>query len=78
MTHNIILSQHSKRHSEKKESFHVLEVDEDNVQMSKFIEKKLGSRTFENGRAFYEFTDEENLIYYKEIVTEQRNKVSDS
>ena len=56
----------------------MLEVDEDNVQMSKFIEKTLGSRTFENGRAFYEFTDEEDLIYYKEVVKEQRNKVSDS
>lgn len=55
----------------------MLEVDEDNVQMSKFVEKKLSPRTFENGRAFYEFTDKEDLNYYKEVVAEQKNKVSD-
>jgi hypothetical protein len=45
------------------------------VRMSKFIEKELGLRKFENGRAFYEFTDQEDLIYYKEVVTVQKNKV---
>lgn len=53
----------------------MLKVGENNVQMSKFIEKELGSQTFENGRAYYEFTGEEDLNYFKEVVTEQRNKV---
>ena len=53
----------------------MLKVGENNVQMSKFIEKDLGSQTFENGRASYEFTGEEDLNYFKEVVTEQRNKV---
>ena len=53
----------------------MLKVGENNVQMSKFIEKELGSQAFENGRAYYEFTGEEDLNYFKEIVTEQRNKV---
>ena len=60
----------------KEESFHVLHVeeDEDNTQMSKFFEKNLGY--FENGKAFYEFKDKEDLIFYKEVVREQKNKVA--
>ena len=49
--------------------FYILEVDEDNVQMAKFVKKKLHEIKFENGRAFYEFTEkEEDLLYYKDIV----------
>ena len=51
----------------------MLKVDVNNVQMSTFINKKLGS--FENGRAFYEFTDEEDLMYYKEVVNKFKSKV---
>ena len=45
--------------------------------MSVFIENKLGPRTFENGRVFYEFTGKEDLMYYKQVVIEHRKKVSD-
>ena len=46
----------------------VVEVDKDNVRMSKFIKKKL-SRQFEDGRAFYEATEnEEDFLYYKKIL----------
>ena len=55
------------------DDFQVMKVDEDNIQMSRFIEKTLG--TFENGRAFYEFTGEEDLIYYKEVVKVQKGKL---
>ena len=43
------------------------EVDEDNVQMAKFVKEKLGK--FENGRAFYEFTQiGEDFLFYKDVV----------
>ena len=46
----------------------MLEVDEDNVQMAKFVTEKLKVK-FENGKAFYEFTQmEEDLLYYKDVV----------
>ena len=49
----------------------MLKVDDssDNVRMSEFIKKKLHIR-FENGKAFYEFTqnDSEDLLYYKEVA----------
>ena len=70
-----ILSPYKQCHDIKKESFHVLRVGEDNVQMSKFIKNELGSQTFENGRAFYEFNRKEDLNYYKEVVKVQRNQV---
>ena len=49
--------------------FHVLYVDEDNVQMSDFVKRALGVTKFENGRAYYEFTQtEEDFVSYKEVV----------
>lgn len=42
-------------------------IKDDNVRMSDFTEQ-LPSGKFENGRLFYEFTQEENLISYKEVV----------
>ena len=45
----------------------MLQVDEDNVQMAKFIERKLEVE-FENGKAFYEFTQAEDLLYYRDVV----------
>ena len=52
-----------------KPQFYVLEVDEDNVQMAKFIKDKLGEDKFENGKAFYEFTQrEEDFLFYKDVV----------
>ena len=51
--------------------FRVLEVDEDNVQMAKFVEKKLANDKvkFENGRAFYEFIHTvEDFLFYKDVV----------
>ena len=50
------------------QKFSLLEVDEDNVQMAKFVEDKLKVK-FENGRAFYEFTQmEEDFLFYKDVV----------
>ena len=45
----------------------VLNVKEDNVRMSEFIRMHPNIKLFENGRAFYEFT-EEDLDTYKEVV----------
>ena len=47
--------------------FYVLKVNEDYVQMSDFVKKNLGVK-FENGKAFYELTQEEDLLFYKEVV----------
>ena len=53
----------------------MLRVNEDNVQMSVFIENTLETK-FENGRAFYQLTKmEEDLLFYKEVV--QMPKVID-
>ena len=41
--------------------------------MSSFIKQNLGS--FENGRAFYEFTDEEDFLHYKEVVKVLKGQV---
>ena len=43
-------------------------MDEDNVQMARFIKKKLGK--FENGRAVYELVQnvEEDFLHYKDVV----------
>ena len=48
--------------------FHVLKIDSDNVRMSKFIEEKLHIPIFEDSKAFYEFTETEDLLYYKEVI----------
>ena len=56
-------------------NFMVLDVDQDCVRMTKFIETKLNCK-FEDGRAFYEvIKNEENLLYYKKILRPQTNKV---
>ena len=56
--------------------FTVLEVDKDCVRMSQFIEEKLNCK-FEDGRAFYEVTEnEEDLLYYKKILRPQTDKVA--
>lgn len=54
--------------------FTLLEVDEDNIRLSVFVKSKLGCNSFENGRAFYEFNQEEDLLYYKEVVLLPTNK----
>ena len=46
--------------------FHLLKVDEDNVRMSEFVKRKVSK--FENGKAFYELTESEDLLYYKEVI----------
>ena len=44
-------------------------MDEDNVQMAKFVEQKLDKVKFENGKAFYEFIQkEEDFLFYKDVV----------
>ena len=40
----------------------------DVIKMSSFIETELEHEVFVNGRAFYEFTKEEDLLGYKEVV----------
>ena len=45
----------------------MLQVDQDNVQMANFVEERLKIK-FENGRAFYEFTQMEDLLYYRDVV----------
>ena len=53
----------------------MLEVDKD-VQMAKFVKEKLGVK-FENGRAFYEFTQtEEDLLFYRDIVVMPKVNIS--
>ena len=44
----------------------MLKVEKDNMRMSSFVKQNLGS--FENGRAFYEFTSEEDFLHYEEVV----------
>ena len=53
----------------------VLEVDEDSVRMSKFIETKLGCQ-YEDGRAFYDAGKEEDLLYCKKILRPQKEEVN--
>ena len=54
--------------------FRVLLVDEDNVRMSTFVRKKTGS--FEEGRAFYEFTENEDLPYCRKVIRMPVGKVN--
>ena len=58
-------------------NYRVLEVGEDDVRMSKFIETKLNGQ-YEDGKAFYEVTEndpEEDLLYCKKILRPQTNEV---
>ena len=58
-------------------NYRVLEVDQDCVRLSKFIEVKLDCQ-YEDGKAFYEVTEddsEENLLYCKKILRPQTNEV---
>ena len=52
------------------EKFHMLTVNEDDgyMSMSDFVEKNPQIKEFTNGHAFYEFTREEDLNYYKNVV----------
>ena len=51
------------------ENYHVLAVDGDRCMcMSDFVKKRLEIAEFTNGDAFYEFTKEEDLRYYKDVV----------
>lgn len=54
----------------------VVEVDEDCVRMSNFIEEKLKCQ-FEDGKAFYEATEsEEDFLYFKKILRPEKEKVT--
>ena len=58
-------------------NYRVLEVDQDCVRLSNFIEAKLNCQ-YEDGKAFYEVTEddsEENLLYCKKILRPQTNEV---
>ena len=50
----------------KSQKFQVFTVKRDNIRMYQFIKDQL--KTFEVGNAFYEFTQDDDLLYYKEIV----------
>ena len=55
--------------------FRALQVDEDNVRMSDFITKRIG--TFERGKAFYEFQqgDKEDLLCCRKAIRITDKKV---
>ena len=55
--------------------YSVLEVDEDCVQMSKFIETKPDCH-YEDGKVFYEAGKEEDLLYYKKMLRPQKEQVN--
>ena len=42
-------------------------VDEDFVRMSEFV-KKFDVSDFQDDQAFYEFTREEDLLYYQDVI----------
>ena len=58
-------------------SYRVLDVDQDCMRLSKFIETKLNCQ-YEDGKAFYEVTEddlEEDLLYCKKILRPEVDKV---
>jgi hypothetical protein len=55
--------------------YSVLEVDEDCVRMSKFVETKLGS-PYEDEKVFYTAEKEEDLLYCKKILRPQKEEVN--
>ena len=58
-----------------KGKYEVVQVDEDNVRMSKFIEEKLNCQ-FEDGRAFYEANEnEEDFLHYRKILRPDKGEV---
>ena len=58
----------------RKGKYAVVEVDEDNVRMSKFIERKLNCQ-FEDSKAVYEAKKVEDLQYYKKILCPENEEV---
>ena len=59
----------------KSGNYRVLDVDQDCVRMSKFIENKLNCQ-YKDGNAFYEVTEkEEDLLYCKKILRPQTKEV---
>ena len=49
---------------------------ENDVQMAKFVEEKIEVK-FENGRAFYEFTQmEEDLLFYRDVVAMPKVRIN--
>ena len=60
-------------------NYSVLDVDEDCVRLSEFIEANLGLNCkYKDGNAFYEVTEddpEENLLYCKKILRPEVDKV---
>ena len=58
-------------------SYRVLDVDQDCVRLSKFIETRLNCQ-YEDGKAFYAVTEddlEEDLLYCKKILRPEVDKV---
>ena len=58
-------------------SYRVLDVDQDCVRLSKFIETRLNCQ-YEDRKAFYEVTEddlEEDLLYCKKILRPEVDKV---
>ena len=56
-------------------SYTVLDVDQDHMRMSKFVEVKLKCQ-YEDQKAFYEATEnEENLLYCKKILRPKKEEV---
>ena len=55
-------------------NYTVLDVDEDNVKMSTFIEAKLNCK-YEDDKAFYEAGKEEDLLHYRKILRPQKKRL---
>ena len=55
-------------------TYTVLDVDQDCVRMSKFIETKFNCQ-YEDGKAFYEAENEEDLLYCKKVLRPQTKEV---
>ena len=52
--------------------FEVHNVEEDNVRISTFVAKKFGS--FEREKVFYEFNQDEDLLFYKQLALWKRKR----
>ena len=55
-------------------TYTVLEVDQDRVRMSTFIETKLNCK-FEDRKAFYEAETTEDLLYYRKILCPEKENL---
>ena len=53
--------------------FHVRKVEEENIRMSVFVKNNFGS--FERGRAFYEFIQKEDLLFWTKAIRMKKGNI---